>query len=85
VHLGWWTEPRFAGAAILRGRCLPQILRQAKHKSFGRLVKLLLAFTTKVIPGFTVTVTLRLAVYCRSVCFGTKPLEVHNQSFFLGN
>jgi hypothetical protein len=29
-----------------------------------------------------IKVTLRLAVYCQSVCLGIKPLETHNQRFF---
>jgi hypothetical protein len=30
-------------------------------------------------------VTLGLAVYCKSVCFGTKLLEAHDQRFFIGH
>jgi hypothetical protein len=53
----------------------------------GRSVKLLMAFASTVISGFSLNqsqskVTLQLAVYCQSVRLGVKPLETHDQTIF---
>jgi hypothetical protein len=41
-----------------------------------------LVFTDSCTYLTEVKVTLRLVVYCQSVCLGAKPFETHKESFF---
>jgi hypothetical protein len=70
---------------------LPAVLHAGSLVSNHTFLTLRLCLHSRSRPGISLFIkvevkfTLRLAVYCQSVCLGVKPLETHDQRSFSPN